>query len=152
MKDIKCAVQASESSSRDHLGTNASKSQDRSSVLVLQQLRLLPKRIRLEAPERPLNPVSSVAVASNLLSRPEAACQKSGLAAKEDAATSEKHICRNVAQGAWFQGCRHVGERRFLSRSEFEGGGLLSCAEGLEHCAAVAANAEGEQGAQAETQ
>ena len=44
------------------------------------------------------------------------------------------------------------GERRLLARSEFQRGGLLSCAEGFEHCAAVAANAEGEQRAQAETQ
>ena len=140
---IKLAVQALGPSTQ--LLRDASKPQDRSSVLVLQQLRLLPQRIRLEAPERPLNPVSSIAVAANLLSRPESASQETSLAAEEDTATAEQQVRRDVAQGAGLHGGRHVGNRRFLARSEAQGGGLLGGAEGFEHCCAVAANAEGEQ-------
>lgn len=125
----------------------ASHSKDRTLPLALQHLRLLPQRIGLEAPERLLDPVSSVAVACNLLSRSERAGEKTSLAAEEKSTSAQQNVCCDVAEGTGFQGCCEVWERRLFARGEFQRGRLFFCLEGFEHCCAGAANAEGEEGA-----
>lgn len=124
-----------------------SHSKDRSFPLTLQHLRLLPERIRLEAPKCFLDPVPSIPITSNLLPSSERARQQTGLASEEDSTSAEQQICRDVACGAGFHGGCEVWKRRLFARSKLQCSRLFSRFEGLEECCAVAANAEGEEGA-----
>jgi hypothetical protein len=129
-----------------------SQPQDRALALILQQLSLTPQRISLEPPESRLDPISALAITTNLLPGPERSRQKPHLSEKENTSAAQQSVSCDVAESAGLHGSREIGEGLLFARGEAQGHGLLGGAESLEDCCAVAADSEGEQGAECEAE
>lgn len=127
-------------------------SQNRALILLLQQRRLPPKRIRLKAPKSPLDPIPAVTITSNLLPRPESARQEARLTSEENPTAAEQTVSRDIAERAGFHRFREVWQRLLLARREAQSGRLLGRLELLENCAAGAADTEGQEGPQREAE
>lgn len=135
-----------------HLSLQPSQPQNRPLILLLQQLRLPPQRIRLKPPKRPLDPVPPIPVRPNLLPGPERPRQQPRLAAEEQPAPAQQAVRRDVAQRAGLHRGAQVRERRLFARREAHRRRLLGVLEGFEERRAVAAQAEGEEGSEREAE
>lgn len=109
-----------------------SQTQDAALLLLVQQIRLLPQRIRLELPERSLYPVSAFSVRANLLSSPESARQQPSLTTEEDASGSQEDICSHIANRTRLHHPRQVWDGLLSTTRELDGSRLFVRFEGIE--------------------
>jgi hypothetical protein len=126
--------------------------QSQSLLALLKLIRLQPQRLSSKLSKRSLDPLLRLRILFNRTLCTQPSSQQSSLSTHKQSCEAEKRISGNVTESGWFEhGCK-VWEVLGAAVGELDRGGFFGGAEGVEHCGAVAAEADGGEEAEGEAQ